>query len=117
MEEEVEDIISRTLQLPRSQRQTNIESEVNSLFALLSRQIRDYQFIIPTSNLKISEKFKIGNVKFEIFTQYQLQKWTEMFRDMLRNNPRYIDKQKKKFVSSIKEHSSNPLKIFHALRS
>jgi len=110
IEEEVEDIISRTLQLPRSQRQTSIESEVNSLFALLSRQIRDYQFIIPISNLKISRKFKIGNVKFKIFTQYQLQKWAKMFRDILRNNPRYTDKQKKKFVRSIKERSLNPLK-------
>jgi len=59
IERQVEDIISRTLQLPKLQRENGIRTEIVTLFALLSRQIKDYYFLIPISNLKINRKFRI----------------------------------------------------------
>jgi hypothetical protein len=109
IENQVQDIISRTMQLPRLQRKANIESEIIRLFASLSRQIKDYQFIIPISNLKINRKIKIGNVNFKIFTQYQLQKWTKTLRDLIKGNPNYTNEQKKKIVNSTIERHFSPL--------
>lgn len=93
IEEKVEDIISRILQLPVAKRKASIASEINKLFASIVRQIKEYQFVFPISNLKIHKGFQIGDVRFKVFTPYQSKKWAKMLRNLIRNNPHYSKKK------------------------
>jgi len=110
IEQKVEDIISKTLQLPIDKRPSFIDLEIDNLFASLVSEIKEYQFVMPIYNLKIHKSFKIGDVKFKIFSEYQVKKWVRLFRDIIRDNPNYSDKQKKKIIDSIRENNIEPLK-------
>jgi len=109
IEEKVEDIISRTLQFPVAKREVNIISEINKLLASIVRQIKEYQFVFPISNLRIHRGFQIGDVRFKVFTTYQSEKWARMLRNLIRNNPHYSNKKKREVVRSIVERHIKPL--------
>jgi hypothetical protein len=110
IEEKVENIVSRTLQLALIERRANIDLEINNLSTSLGGEIKEYQFVVPLSNMNIPKSLKIGDVEFKIFSQYQAGKWVKMFRDIIKDNPNYDEIQKKEMIDSIRERSVEPLK-------
>lgn len=110
IEGEVEDIISRTSQVPIAQRQTNIVSEIDNFFKSITKEIREYQFVVPIFNLKIHKPLQIGDVRFKFFSSYQVKKWLKMFREVIESVPKYNAQKKKESIKLIMQENIEPLR-------
>jgi hypothetical protein len=100
IEQAMQAIISNALKLPTQRRRAQVESEVDGFFASVRRRIEEFEVVVPIYNLRLSNTLKLGDVRFETFSEYQAKKWIKAFKDLLRNNPHYDEAAKKEMVAS-----------------
>jgi hypothetical protein len=103
-------IISNAVQVPTQNRRAQIESEVDAFFASVATTVEEFEVIVPIYNLKISNNFKVGDVRFEKFSKHQEKKCMDILKEVLRANRHYDEAAKKRMSVLYEERFIKPLR-------